>query len=79
MKWLIPSDFKSDDGKISQDKCTASYFVERNESLNASTDPNLYLGGLGGGGGDGNCILTDGGLGTDGTRITTEGGLGAVG
>lgn len=36
----------------------------------------IYLGGLGGGGGEGN--LTDGGLGGDGTRITAEGGLGAV-
>jgi len=41
------------------------------------SDLNIYLGGLGGGGGDGNCILTDGGLGGDGTRIITEGGLGA--
>jgi len=40
---------------------------------------NIYLGGLGGGGGVGNCILTDGGFGGDGTRITTDGGLGADG
>jgi len=43
------------------------------------TDPDFYLGGLGGGGGEGNCRLTDGGLGGDGNRITTDGGLGAVG
>ena len=43
------------------------------------TDPNLYLGGLGGGGGEGNCTLTDGGLGGDGTCTLTEGGLGVVG
>ena len=39
----------------------------------------FYLGGFGGGGGEGNCILTLGGFGGDGNRITTDGGLGAVG
>jgi hypothetical protein len=39
----------------------------------------LYLGGLGGGGGAGNCICTDGGFWGVGTRITTVGGRGAVG
>ena len=35
-----------------------------------TTDQNFYLGGLGGGGGEGNCISTDGGLGTVGWSIT---------
>ena len=46
------------------------------------TSPNFYLGGLGGGGGEGNCTLTDGGLGGgggEGSCILTDGGLGAVG
>ena len=41
--------------------------------------PVLYLGGLGGSGVEGSCILMDGGRGGDGTRITTDGGLGTVG
>jgi len=43
------------------------------------TGPEYYLGGLGGGGGVGICILTDGGFGGEGNLITTDGGLGAVG
>jgi hypothetical protein len=39
----------------------------------------LYLEGLGGGGGVGNWMLTDGGLGAAGNCICTDGGLGAVG
>ena len=41
----------------------------------------IYLGGLGGGGGEGNWISTDGGLGGAGadTCISTDGGLGADG
>ncbi|TRZ69664.1 MAG: hypothetical protein D4R97_09565 [Bacteroidetes bacterium] len=44
-------------------------------------DPDFYLGGLGGGGGVGNCISTDGGLGGGGadTCISTDGGPGAAG
>jgi hypothetical protein len=43
-----------------------------------NNDPGIYLGGLGGGGGD-ICISTDGGLGGGGgdTCISTDGGLGA--
>jgi len=46
------------------------------------TDPNFYLGGLGGGGGEGNCISIDGCLGGGGGEdicISTDGGLGAEG
>jgi hypothetical protein len=39
----------------------------------------FYLGGLGGSGGAGNCILTDGGRGGAGTRMITDGGCGADG
>jgi hypothetical protein len=42
------------------------------------SDLDVYLGGRGSGGGEGNRILTDGGLGGDGKRIITEGGLGTV-
>ena len=46
------------------------------------TDPDFYLGGLGGGGGEGNCISIDGCLGGGGGEdicISTDGGLGAEG
>ncbi len=46
-------------------------------------DPDFYLGGLGGGGGEGNCISIDGCLGGGGGGedicISTDGGLGAEG
>ena len=43
------------------------------------TAPDFYLGGLGGGGGEGNWILIDGGLRGDGNPLSTDGGFGAVG
>ncbi len=39
----------------------------------------LYLGGRGGGGGNGNCIFHEGGRGGAGNPMTTTGGLGAAG
>ena len=54
-------------------------WLHYNEKIENNSVTKHYLGGLGGGGGEGNCILTDGGLGGDGNRISTDGGLGAVG
>jgi hypothetical protein len=44
-------------------------FIIESNSINPS-DPNFHLGGLGGGGGEGICTLTDGGLGACGGSTT---------